>query len=143
MQQMICLGNLGRDPEIKETKNGKEICVFSVGVPTGYGDHKTTEWFNCIAFGNTGRAIGKYLQKGSQILIQGEMRNSPYRKDENGHDIQNFTLNVSQFSFVGNKKSEGNPSYNDTPASFASGSNNSSDEFMSVGNNSDEEDLPF
>lgn len=105
MQKVFIVGNLGKDPDVKEFSNGNKVANFSVGVTKkGFKtldgkeipDH--TEWFMCVA--NKGNATyASYLKKGNKVAIWGEMKTREYEKDgQKGRitelvvlDIENLT----------------------------------------------------
>lgn len=83
MQKFIASGNLTKDPEVKITKNGKAMAIFTIAVKQDFktdGEYKT-DFFNCIAFGFTADYIGNYLQKGNKCLICGRVQNESWEKD--------------------------------------------------------------
>lgn len=73
-QQITIVGNLGRDPEMRVTQDGKSVCNFSVAVNNGSGDNKTTAWFRVSAWNGLSEICGKYLNKGSKVLVTGVLR---------------------------------------------------------------------
>lgn len=82
------IGNLGQDPEVKETANGKKYAKFSLATSETYknqsGEKVTdTQWHNVILWGKTAEIAEKYLQKGSQCAIEGKLVYSNY-EDEKG-----------------------------------------------------------
>lgn len=66
-------GNLGRDAEHKTTQNGTELCTFSVGVSTGYGENKATTWVDVTKWGKGSEGLARILRKGSKVAVSGEM----------------------------------------------------------------------
>lgn len=66
---MIIQGRLGRDPEVKQTANGKTVVKFSVAEDQGWGEHKRTEWHNVTAWGKVGELIAKHFSKGKAIIL--------------------------------------------------------------------------
>jgi single-strand DNA-binding protein len=64
------VGNLGKDAEMKTTKNGKEYISFSVGVDVGFGENRSTQWVNVKRFGNAG--VLKHLTKGTKVSVVGD-----------------------------------------------------------------------
>ncbi|MBA4086662.1 MAG: single-stranded DNA-binding protein [Novosphingobium sp.] len=66
-------GNLGRDAEHKTTQNGTELCTFSVGVSTGYGENKATTWVDVTKWGKGAEGLARILRKGSKVAVSGEM----------------------------------------------------------------------
>lgn len=68
MKQIQVIGNIGREPEVKRTSDGKEIVTFSVAVSAG---ENATLWFNVVAR-NVAKVM-QYLTKGRQIFVQGDL----------------------------------------------------------------------
>lgn len=79
MFQGIIVGNLGRDAEIKESKNGKSYLTFSVGVTTGWGDSKATTWVNVKKYGDSAK-LAQALQKGCKVAITGNLDISVWKE---------------------------------------------------------------
>ena len=78
-QTIIFVGNLGKDPVMKYTPNGKAVTNFSVGVNRKYtandGNLVTeTIWFNVSAWGRQAETTNEYLHKGSRVLVEGRLR---------------------------------------------------------------------
>jgi single-strand DNA-binding protein len=80
-QTYVAAGNLGQDIEVKTGASGKAFTNFSIAVTEGFGTDKKTEWINCIAFGGTAEALGKYAKKGSLLIVIGRIANSSHEKD--------------------------------------------------------------
>lgn len=66
-------GNTGRDAEYKTTQSGAEMCSFSVGVTTGYGENKATVWVDVTKWGKGSEGLARILRKGSKVAVSGEM----------------------------------------------------------------------
>ena len=79
MQKMLIIGNLGKDPELKYSQNGKPTTRFSVAVTERRKEGEDeTEWFNAVSFGQTAENVNKYLKKGSQVFIEGRIKTRKY-----------------------------------------------------------------
>jgi single-strand DNA-binding protein len=83
-QSITLVGNLGRDPELQYTAEGKELCHFSLATNEKWTGKDGTEnsqatWFNVSVFGKDALNCSKYLVKGSQVLVEGKMH-----PDKNG-----------------------------------------------------------
>lgn len=82
------VGHLGRDPE---TRAGAKTSVtkFSVAVSDGYGDNKTTSWYDVAIFGAMGERAAQWLKKGSTVLVCGRMSIRKWEKDgKNGTQVE-------------------------------------------------------
>lgn len=73
-QQTVLIGNLGRDPEMRYTPDGKAVCSLSVAVNTGK-DH--TLWVTVAAWDKLAESCNQYLHKGDQVAVSGEL-SEPY-----------------------------------------------------------------
>lgn len=88
--RVIIAGNLTRDPELRYTASKKAYARFGVAVNHSYKDNngeikESTDFINVVAWGNTAEICGKYLKKGSPVLIEGRLRTSNYEaKDGSG-----------------------------------------------------------
>lgn len=88
MNKTTLFGRLARDPEIKQA-GSTNLLKFSIAtnerIKKGevWTDH--TEWHNIVVFGKRGEALSKLLFKGSQVLIEGNLRTSSWEKDKQKH----------------------------------------------------------
>ncbi len=86
----IIAGNLTRDPEVRYTVNKKAYARFAVAVNSRWRNangemQENTEYINVAAWGALGETCGKYLKKGSPVLIEGRIRTGSYdAKDGSG-----------------------------------------------------------
>ena len=93
------IGNLGNAPEVKTTENGKKLARFSVATNESYRNasgEKVTEttWHNLVAWGKVAEIAEKYLNKGSEIAIEGKLINRSYTdKDGNKKYITEVQVN--------------------------------------------------
>jgi len=78
MNKVILIGNVGRAPELRTTPNGRTVANFSIAtnrpVKQGDGWSTTTDWHRITAWERDAEVAGKYLTKGSQVAIEGELR---------------------------------------------------------------------
>jgi len=77
------VGNLGMDPEVRTTENGKKLARFSVATNENYktasGEWITdTQWHNLIAWGKTAEMVEKKLQKGNEVMVEGKLVHREY-----------------------------------------------------------------
>lgn len=77
------IGNLGKDPEIRNLENGKTVANFSMATSETYrntsGEKTTdTQWHNLVAWGKTAEIIEQYLQKGSEVAVEGKLIHRSY-----------------------------------------------------------------
>ena len=103
MNKIFLSGNLTKEPEIRYTQNGKCVTRMSIAVNQGYGDKQSTDFFNLIAWEKTAELCGKYLAKGSKILVEGRLKNNNYEKEGVKHYAVDMIVESVEFM---NKKSD-------------------------------------
>lgn len=101
------IGNLGNDPEVKTTENGKKLARFSVATNESYRNasgEKVTEttWHNLVAWGKVAEIAEKYLNKGSEIAIEGKLINRSYT-DKDGNKKYITEVQVNELLMLGSK----------------------------------------
>lgn len=120
LNKVFLVGNLGRDPEARETKGGTKVASFSLCTTERVKQADNTyadkpEWHNCVAFGKTADVVLGYLAKGSRVHIEGKLQTDTYEKEGQKHYATKIV--VFQVQFLGGKRE----SENATAASNASG----------------------
>lgn len=102
MNKIFLSGNLTKDPDIRYTNSGKATARTIIAVNRGYGDKQTTDFFNLVAWDKTAEFFGKYLKKGSRILVEGRLQNNVYT-DKNGVKRYSEDIVVANVEFAGSK----------------------------------------
>jgi single-strand DNA-binding protein len=105
VNKVILVGNLGRDPEVRFTANGKAVARFSVATSEMWNDtegtrQERTEWHNVVVWGKQAESCGQYLQKGRQVYIEGSIRNRQY-DDKDGNKKYITEVNAQRVQFLG------------------------------------------
>lgn len=93
MNQVILIGRLTRDVEMKQTQSGKTYCRFSLAVDRGMSKAKkeeakakgaeTVDFIPCTAWDKTAQTLSKYTEKGCRITVTGSIQRRSY-EDKNG-----------------------------------------------------------
>lgn len=88
VNKVILVGNLGRDPEVRQSQAGAKIVNFSVATSDSWKDKNTgerrekTEWHRVVIFSEGLANIAEqYLRKGSKVYIEGSLQTREYEKD--------------------------------------------------------------
>lgn len=133
VNKVILVGNLGRDPEIRSTQDGKEIANFSVATSESWKDKSTgerrekTEWHRVVVF-NDGLVgvIKNYVKKGSKVYLEGSLQTRKWT-DKDGQEkystevvLQGFNSVLTMLDSKGSRESSGDNSYNQDRAPAAS-----------------------
>lgn len=93
------IGNLGNAPEVKTIANNKKLAKFSMATNETYKNEKgekvtETYWHNIVVWGKLAGIAEKYLQKGSEVAIEGKLTNKSYTdKDGNKRYITEIIAN--------------------------------------------------
>jgi single-strand DNA-binding protein len=102
------LGNLGKDPVIKTFNDGNKIANCTIATPHIYKDKdgnkvEETDWHNLVMRGKLVEVAEKYLSKGSQIAIEGNLRSRKYT-DSEGNDKYITEVIVQDMQMLSPKK---------------------------------------
>ena len=128
MNKVILIGRLTKDPEMRTTTSGKSVTRFTLAVDRpGTNGEKTADFIPCVAFGKTAETIARYLSKGRQTAVEGNIKTGSY-EGKDGRRVYTTDVWVDRFEFIGNK--------NDNQGEVHQDSVN--DAFMAV-----DEDIPF
>jgi single-strand DNA-binding protein len=113
--RVLLIGNLGKDPEVRQTPSGTTVGTLRLGVTERRkeGDEykDQTEWVTVVCFGKTAENASKYLQKGKQIFVEGRLQTRKW-EDKNTNQTR-YTTEViaSQVSFLGSSREQGSSSF--------------------------------
>jgi len=109
------IGNLGKDPEIKEIDGGRKVARFSLATTESYkndaGEKITeTSWHNIVAWNGLANIAEKYLNKGREVAVEGRISYRNY-EDKGGQKKYFTEIILSQIHLL---KSNANNVLNDT-----------------------------
>jgi len=84
--QVILMGNLTRDPELRTTPNGSSVCSFSLALNRSYknaegGWTEATDYVDVVAWGPLGERVAQYLTKGRPALVNGRLQSRNWEQD--------------------------------------------------------------
>jgi single-strand DNA-binding protein len=102
------IGNLGNAPEVKTLDNGKKLAKMSIATNETYKNNKgervtETQWHNLIAWGKTADIAGQYLNKGSEVAIEGKLATRSYT-DKDGNKRYVTEVVVNELLILGSRK---------------------------------------
>lgn len=103
INKAILMGRLTRDPELRHTGSGTPVCSFSIAIDNGYGDNRSTDFINCVAWNKTAEFVEKYFTKGRMIIVIGRIQTRTW---EGNDGKKNYATEVvaSEVSFGESKK---------------------------------------
>ena len=107
----IIVGNLTRDPELRSTPSGAQVCGFTVAVNRNYRDgsgnnQEQVSFIDCSAWGRSGEVIAQYAKKGSGILVSGRIEQRSW-EDKEGQKRSRVEIVVEDFNFIGGGNGDG------------------------------------
>jgi len=99
------IGHLGNQPDVRTTENGKKLARFSVATNEVYRNAKgekitETQWHNLIAWGKLADIAEKYMNKGSEVAIEGKLINRSYT-DKEGNKKYFTEVQVNEVLLLG------------------------------------------
>ncbi|MBN2676197.1 MAG: single-stranded DNA-binding protein [Alphaproteobacteria bacterium] len=104
INKVILVGNLGQDPEVRQTESGMKIVSFSVATTESWKDKTSgekkdrTEWHRVVIFSNgLSELAEKYLKKGSRIYVEGALRTRKWQGND-GQDHYTTEIVISNFN---------------------------------------------
>jgi single-strand DNA-binding protein len=105
VNKVILVGNLGRDPEVRSTQDGRKIVNFSVATSESWKDKSSgerrekTEWHRVVIFNeNLASVAERFLKKGSKVYIEGQLQTRKYT-DQGG--VEKYSTEVVLQNFRG------------------------------------------
>jgi single-strand DNA-binding protein len=159
VNKVILVGNLGKDPEIRRTQDGRPIANLSIATSETWRDKGTgerkekTEWHRVVIF-NEGlcKVAEQYLKKGAKVYIEGQLQTRKWT-DQSGAEkystevvLQGFNSNLTMLDGRGGGSSFGG---DDAGGDFGSSSPSSAPPRRAVasgprsGSNDMDDDIPF
>jgi single-strand DNA-binding protein len=108
--QVTLMGNLTRDPELRQTPNGQSVCSFSLALNRSYKGadgnwQEATDFINCIAWGPLGERVAQYLTKGRPCLVSGRLQSSSWEQD--GQKRSKTEVVANDVTFLGGRDENG------------------------------------
>lgn len=146
LNKVLLIGNLTRDPEVRYIPNGKAVCELRMAISRKF---KTTDgqskedvcYVNVVVWGVQAENCGKYLHKGSPLLVEGRLQYEEWEKD--GKKNNRLRVVAERTQFMGGAKS-GEPREDNASEGSKRGGDAGAPEDSAVGSGPvDEDNLPF
>lgn len=118
MNKAILIGRLTRDPELRTTPTGRNVCQFSIAVNrnfTNANGEREADFINCVVWDKQAENLAKYQHKGNQIAVEGRIQTRNY-DDKDGKRVYVTEILATNISFLDAKgTSNGAGSFNNIP----------------------------
>lgn len=101
MNRLTIIGNLTKDPELRTTPTGKNVCTFTVAVNRRVNGEDTADFFRVSAWNQLGESCAKYLAKGRKVAVLGSV--SVHVFEANGKPGANMEVVAQEVEFLSPK----------------------------------------
>lgn len=105
LNQCNFIGRLGKDPELRFSKDSKAVSKFSIACGDDYKGSQNqkveqTNWISVVAFGKLAEIVGEYLKKGSRIYISGKQVTRKWQDQQTGQDRFSTEIVASEMQML-------------------------------------------
>ena len=118
--QVILMGNLTRDPELRQIPSGQSVCSFSLALNRSYkgsdGEwQEAVDFIDVVAWGPLGERVAQYVTKGRPVLVSGRLQSRAWEQD--GQKRSKVEVNAQDVTFLGGRGEGegGGPAVADSP----------------------------
>lgn len=118
LNKVMLIGNLGRDPEVRQTQSGTPVANFSLATTRVWRDRdgakqEETEWHQIVVWGRQAEIAGQYLTKGRQVFIEGRIQTRSWDDRNTGEKKYRTEVIAENFQMLGRRDdySDSGPSY--------------------------------
>lgn len=104
--QVVLMGNLTRDPELRSTPNGQSVCSFSLALNRSYKGadgnwQEATDYVDVTAWGALGERVAQYVTKGRPVLVSGRLQSRSWEQD--GQKRSKVEVVANDVTFLGGR----------------------------------------
>lgn len=135
LNNVILMGRLTADPEVRSTNNGAKVANFTIAVDRDYAvdGNRPTDFFNVNAWNKTAETVEKYFHKGMMAIVEGSIEIEPYT-DKDGNNRRATRIRANRVRF-------GEPKRDNATATTATAAtpNTTNDDYAPI----EDGDLPF
>ena len=148
INKVTLIGNLGGDPDVRSTQDGRSIVSFSVATSETWKDKNSgekrdkTEWHRVVIFNEgLGKIAQQYLNKGSKVYLEGQLQT---RKWEDKSGQEKYTTEVVIQNYSGNLTLLDSRSDNSQNSQISDNKNNFNDTSPKIEENNEfDDEIPF
>ncbi|MBL6969083.1 MAG: single-stranded DNA-binding protein, partial [Gammaproteobacteria bacterium] len=108
VNKVILVGNLGQDPDVRYTADGRAIANISIATTDSWKDKNTgeqqdrTEWHRVVFFNRLAEIVSEYLKKGAQVYVEGRLQTRKWQ-DKDGNDRYTTEIVASEMQMLGGR----------------------------------------
>lgn len=113
VNKVILVGNLGRDPEIRYTREGTAVANLNLATTETWNDsngqrQEKTEWHRVVCWGKLAEIAKEYLGKGRQVYIEGRLQTNTWN-DKEGNKRYTTEIKADQMVMLGGRGGDSSP----------------------------------
>jgi single-strand DNA-binding protein len=109
VNKITLMGNVGRDPDIQQTKNGTKVAHFSLATnrraPNGSEEEEATDWHRLTLWNRQAQFAEDYIRTGDRVYIEGRLEYDSYERD--GVVIPTAEITVREVVLLSSKSALG------------------------------------
>lgn len=133
LNQVTLMGNLTRDPELRQTPTGQNVTSFSLALNRSYKDssgewQEATDYIDVVCWGPLAERVAQYLSKGRRCLVQGRLQSRSWEQEgQKRSKVEVLANDVTFLDSRGDSDGGGNSGGGDSSSVSADTSDSSSD----------------
>ena len=141
VNKVILVGNLGQKPEMRYTQTNTAVATLSIATSESWKDkdsgeqREKTEWHRVVFFGKLAEIAEQYLDKGSQLYVEGKLQTRKWQ-DKEGNDRYTTEILGNEMNMLGGRQSSGDEGVYDQSQQTAQTAQSQDSQIS-------EEDIPF
>lgn len=107
MNNVVLVGRLTRDPELRTTGNGTSVTAFTLAVDRQYGKDKQADFISCVAWKKNAEFVQQYGSKGRMVGLTGSIHTRHYT-GKDGREVYVTEVWANSVSFLDSRQGQGN-----------------------------------
>jgi single-strand DNA-binding protein len=125
INKVILVGNLGKDPEVRYSPDGRAVTNITVATSEQWKDRNTgeqqekTEWHRVVFFGRLAEIAGEYLKKGRQVYVEGKLQTRKWQ-GQDGQDRYTTEIVANELQMLGGRQDGGGQFDSSSPSAGGS-----------------------
>lgn len=107
LNQLVVIGRLVKDPELRKTENGKNVTNITLAVPRSYKNSNgeyDTDFIDCVLWSTVAESTTEYCKKGDLLGVKGRIQTRTYEKDEEKKYVTEVV--AEKVTFLSSKRQE-------------------------------------
>lgn len=144
------MGNLTRDPELRQIPSGQSVCTFSIALNRSYKNsegewQEVTDFVDIVAWAQLAERVAQYLTKGRPVLVSGRLQSRSWEQD--GQKRSKLEVVAQDVTFLGGRGGDSSGETTSAPASSTKSASKDKNKDTVIEDVGDEpinlDDIPF